>query len=81
MKMVNETRKILGDPELALTATCVRVPVQRGHGEVMETARGGAHHRAATDSHSCVLEPSYAAAAPARASALGSLARCAARKA
>ena len=27
MKMVNETRKILGQPELSLTATCVRVPV------------------------------------------------------
>jgi len=33
MKMVNETRKILGDPELALTATCVRVPVLRAHSE------------------------------------------------
>ncbi len=33
MKMVNETRKILGDPDLALTATCVRVPVFRAHSE------------------------------------------------
>ena len=33
MKMVNETRKILGDPELLLTATCVRVPVFRAHSE------------------------------------------------
>ena len=33
MKMVNETRKILGDPELSLTATCVRVPVLRAHSE------------------------------------------------
>ncbi len=33
MKMVNETRKILGDPQLSLTATCVRVPVLRAHSE------------------------------------------------
>src|SRR5690606_29344463 len=30
-KMVNETRKILGHPELRVTATCVRVPVEVGH--------------------------------------------------
>tara|TARA_B100000965_G_scaffold400811_1_gene423387 strand:+ start:28 stop:1062 length:1035 start_codon:yes stop_codon:yes gene_type:complete len=35
MKMVNETRKILGEPELALTATCVRVPVLRAHSEAV----------------------------------------------
>ena len=35
MKMVNETRKILGVPELALTATCVRVPVFRAHSEAV----------------------------------------------
>ena len=35
MKMVNETRKILGDPELSLTATCVRVPVVNGHSEAV----------------------------------------------
>src|SRR5207302_1147829 len=29
----NETRKILHDPELRITATCVRVPVPVGHGE------------------------------------------------
>jgi aspartate-semialdehyde dehydrogenase len=32
-KMVNETRKILELPELPVTATCVRVPVRRGHSE------------------------------------------------
>ncbi|MBI2915163.1 MAG: aspartate-semialdehyde dehydrogenase [Firmicutes bacterium] len=32
-KMVNETRKILGDPEMAVTATTVRVPVFRCHSE------------------------------------------------
>jgi aspartate-semialdehyde dehydrogenase len=33
MKLVNETRKILGDQSLAITATAVRVPVQGGHSE------------------------------------------------
>ena len=33
MKMVNESRKILGLPELSLSATCVRVPVLRAHAE------------------------------------------------
>ncbi len=33
MKMLNESRKILGDPELRLTATCVRVPVEISHCE------------------------------------------------
>lgn len=31
MKMVNETRKILGDDSLRITATAVRVPVKRSH--------------------------------------------------
>ena len=33
MKLVNETRKILGDQEIALTATAVRVPSKGGHSE------------------------------------------------
>ncbi len=33
MKMINETRKIFHMPELPVTATCVRVPVFRGHSE------------------------------------------------
>lgn len=33
MKLVNETRKILGDDSLRITATAVRVPVQGGHSE------------------------------------------------
>jgi aspartate-semialdehyde dehydrogenase len=33
MKMVNETRKIMGDASIRLTATTVRVPVFRGHSE------------------------------------------------
>jgi len=32
-KMVDETRKILGEPELRITATTVRVPVFNGHSE------------------------------------------------
>jgi aspartate-semialdehyde dehydrogenase len=32
-KMVQETRKIFGEPALAITATCVRVPVPRAHSE------------------------------------------------
>ncbi len=30
-KMIKETRKILGNPDLKVTATCVRVPVFAGH--------------------------------------------------
>ncbi len=33
MKMINETRKILNNTELKLSATCVRVPVLRAHSE------------------------------------------------
>lgn len=33
MKLVHETRKILGDPTIGITATAVRVPVHGGHSE------------------------------------------------
>jgi aspartate-semialdehyde dehydrogenase len=33
MKMVNETKKIMGDDSIKVTATTVRVPVFRGHSE------------------------------------------------
>jgi aspartate-semialdehyde dehydrogenase len=33
VKIVNESRKILHQPELRITANCVRVPVPIGHGE------------------------------------------------
>ncbi len=33
MKMVNETRKIYGDPDIAVCATTVRIPVYYGHSE------------------------------------------------
>jgi aspartate-semialdehyde dehydrogenase len=35
MKMINETRKIFGAPNLRVTATCVRVPVLRAHSEAI----------------------------------------------
>jgi len=34
-KLINETRKILGDPEIKVSATCVRVPVETGHSETV----------------------------------------------
>jgi aspartate-semialdehyde dehydrogenase len=34
-KLINETRKILGDDEIAISATCVRVPVVNGHSEAV----------------------------------------------
>jgi len=34
-KLMNETRKILGDPSIAISATCVRVPVLNGHSEAV----------------------------------------------
>ena len=33
MKMTNETKKIMGDDSIALTATCVRIPTIGGHSE------------------------------------------------
>ncbi|MBQ6071185.1 MAG: aspartate-semialdehyde dehydrogenase [Bacteroidales bacterium] len=34
-KLLNETRKILGDPDIQVTATVVRVPVTGGHSEAV----------------------------------------------
>lgn len=34
-KLINETRKILGDPEIKVSATCIRVPVVTGHSEAV----------------------------------------------
>jgi aspartate-semialdehyde dehydrogenase len=34
-KVMNETRKIMHEPELAVSATCVRVPVYVGHSEAV----------------------------------------------
>ena len=40
-KLINETRKILGDEQIRVSATCVRVPVVTGHSEAVnvETKR------------------------------------------
>ena len=38
MKLVNESRKIMGIPELSLTATAVRVPVVGGHSEAVNVS-------------------------------------------
>ena len=35
MKLVNETRKILNEPDLAISATAARVPVRVGHSEAV----------------------------------------------
>ncbi len=49
-KLVHETHKILGDATIGISATCVRVPVWRGHSEAVwiETREplGAAHARA-----------------------------------
>jgi len=34
-KLMDETRKILGDPSIRISATCVRVPVLNGHSEAV----------------------------------------------
>ncbi len=34
-KLINETRKILGDDEIRISATCIRVPVITGHSEAV----------------------------------------------
>jgi aspartate-semialdehyde dehydrogenase len=36
IKVIEETRKLLGSPELAIDVTCVRVPVFYGHGIVVQ---------------------------------------------
>lgn len=33
IKMINETKKIMGDESIAVNATCVRVPIRTGHSE------------------------------------------------
>ncbi len=34
-KMIKETRKIFGDPDIRISATCIRVPVLRAHSEAL----------------------------------------------
>ena len=38
LKMVNETRKIMGDASIGVTPTCVRVPVISGHSEAIHVS-------------------------------------------
>jgi aspartate-semialdehyde dehydrogenase len=40
-KLINETRKILGDPSIRISATCVRVPVVNGHSEAVNVQTRG----------------------------------------
>jgi aspartate-semialdehyde dehydrogenase len=40
-KMVEETKKIMGDDSIAVTATCVRVPVITGHSEAVNLEFAG----------------------------------------
>jgi aspartate-semialdehyde dehydrogenase len=40
IKMVNETKKILGDESVRVSATTVRVPVFRGHAEALNIESG-----------------------------------------
>jgi aspartate-semialdehyde dehydrogenase len=40
-KLINETRKILGDPTIRISATCVRVPVLNGHSEAVNVQTRG----------------------------------------
>ncbi len=39
-KMMAETRKILGDQDIAISATCVRIPVYTGHSESVNVQTG-----------------------------------------
>jgi len=39
-KMMAETRKILGDPDIPISATCVRIPVYTGHSESVNVQTG-----------------------------------------
>src|SRR6201995_2215500 len=39
-KLINETRKILGDPTIRVSATCVRVPAVNGHSESVNVETG-----------------------------------------
>jgi aspartate-semialdehyde dehydrogenase len=40
-KLINETRKILGDEAIRISATCVRVPVVTGHSEAVNVETKG----------------------------------------
>lgn len=46
MKLVNETRKIMGDDSIRVTATCIRIPVIGGHSEAVNVEFGKEYHMA-----------------------------------
>lgn len=41
IKMIRETKKIMGDDQIQVSATCVRVPVRTGHGESVNVEFAG----------------------------------------
>ncbi len=43
-KLIDETRKILDDASIRVSATCVRVPVVTGHSEAVNVETQGAAH-------------------------------------
>jgi aspartate-semialdehyde dehydrogenase len=76
-KLVHETHKILGDATIAISATCVRVPVWRGHSEAVwvETREPLTAERARALLHAapgvCVVDDPAAAAYPLPSAAAG----------
>jgi aspartate-semialdehyde dehydrogenase len=63
-KLIDETRKILGDESIRVSATCVRVPVVNGHSEAVNV-QTASHHPSAPRSWkwSRVIVPDDPAAA------------------
>ena len=56
-KLINETRKILGDPTIRVSATCVRVPVVNGHSESVNVETRVAAVARARRASSCARRP------------------------
>ncbi|MFN9686101.1 MAG: aspartate-semialdehyde dehydrogenase [Cyanobacteriota bacterium] len=54
LKMLHETRKIMGRPDLLLSATCVRVPILRAHSEAVNIEFAGS--LAAEDARALLAE-------------------------
>ena len=59
LKIRNETRKILGLPELRITATCVRVPVIVGHSLALHAVFEPPGHAARRRSRCCGSRPAW----------------------
>jgi aspartate-semialdehyde dehydrogenase len=58
MKMVKETHKIWRAPDVAITATCIRVPVMRAHAESinLELEHELSEDEVNSSGHSCVSD-------------------------